>query len=317
MDIGAGHLLQALATAAPMAVEQAVVAATAPQAPAGWGPSHWDALGNVLLGVGAVVGGVFGLHTYRKSTRTREAEWLDRLFERFYLNPVFSPVLLSFEYDFAAGTDRLVDRVLTVGTPVLDKDEIDRIRNVDVVLNFLEHLLYLESDKHLLAQDRDAMFGYWLGLLSQPRYASLRQYALQFGYEHVAAYCSARKVEHVLMYGSLMRGHEAHARFGLDEALEFVGEARIPGSVYRVADYPGFKFGEGEAHCELFRIRDPSVLAKLDEYEEYFPQDMARSEYARRIVHAADAGVDAWIYEYLPAVEGRSRVAGRWSTAAG
>ena len=312
MGAAVARLLQA-----PAAVEQAGVAVPAMPASAGWGPARRDAPGNIPLGVGAVAGGVFGLHTYRKAMRRREAEWLDRRFERLYLDPVSSPVLLSFEYDFAGSTGRLVDRVLTVDTPVLGQADIDRIRNVDVVLNCLEHLLYLDSDKHLLAQDRDAMFGYWLGLLSQPRYASLRQYALQFGYEHVAAYCSARKVEHVLMYGSLMRGHEAHARFGLDEALEFVGEARIPGSVYRVADYPGFKFGEGEAHCELFRIRDPSVLAKLDEYEEYFPQDMARSEYARRVVHAADAGVDAWIYEYLPAVEGRSRVAGRWSTAAG
>src|SRR5690606_38063886 len=166
---GTGMALSMLA-AAMDAVAQAGAAAPDPVA---WTPQHWDALGNVLLGVGAVVGGAFGLYTYRKATRTREAEWLDRLFERFYLNPTFSPLLLSFEYEFVAGTNRLVDRVLTVDTPVLAPAEIERIRSVDVVLNFLEHLLYLESDRHLLARDRDALFGYWLGLLSRPRYASL------------------------------------------------------------------------------------------------------------------------------------------------
>lgn len=184
-----------------------------------WTPQHWNALGNVMLGIGALVGGIFGLHTWRKAVRTREAEWLDRLFERFYLDGTFSPVLLSFEYDFASGTDRLVDRVLTMETPVLGPDEIARIRNVDVVLNFLEHLLYLTSDRHLLARDRDAMFGYWLGLLSQPRYASLRQYAVQFGYEHVARHSNASRVRHVFLYGSLTRGNAAHAEFGLDRAL--------------------------------------------------------------------------------------------------
>ena len=119
------------------------------------------------------------------------------------------------------------------------------------------------------------------------------------------------------MYGSLMRGHDAHARFGLDQALEFVGEVRVAGSLYRVAEYPGFKPGEGEAHCELFRIRDAAVLAELDRYEEYFPHDMARSEYARRLVHVPDAGVDAWIYEYLPGVDEGARVDGRWDAVAG
>lgn len=133
----------------------------------------------------------------------------------------------------------------------------------------------------------------------------------------MAGSCDARMVEHVLMYGSLMRGQDAYARFRLDEALEFVSEVRIPGCIYRVADYPGFKFHEGEAHGELFRIRDAAVLAALDEYEEYFPQDMGRSAYARRLVHVAEAGVDAWIYEYLPEVDAGTRVDGRWDAAVG
>jgi gamma-glutamylcyclotransferase (GGCT)/AIG2-like uncharacterized protein YtfP len=300
--------------AAMDAVAQAGAAAPDPVA---WTPQHWDALGNVLLGVGAVVGGAFGLYTYRKATRTREAEWLDRLFERFYLNPTFSPLLLSFEYEFVAGTNRLVDRVLTVDTPVLAPAEIERIRSVDVVLNFLEHLLYLESDRHLLARDRDALFGYWLGLLSRPRYASLRQYALHFNYEHVATYCKARKVEHVFLYGSLMRGHAEHVRRGLDQALEFVGEAWVPGRIYPLPPgYPGLKFSREEdgarAHGELFRVRDERILRDLDDYEEYFPDRMERSEYARRLVHVPGAGVDAWVYEYLGEVEGIDPVQGRW-----
>lgn len=282
-----------------------------------WTPQHWNALGNVMLGIGALVGGIFGLHTWRKAVRTREAEWLDRLFERFYLDGTFSPVLLSFEYDFASGTDRLVDRVLTMETPVLGPDEIARIRNVDVVLNFLEHLLYLTSDRHLLARDRDAMFGYWLGLLSQPRYASLRQYAVQFGYEHVARHSNASRVRHVFLYGSLTRGNAAHAEFGLDRALEFVGEARIAGRIHQVAaDYPGLKFGGGEAHGELYLVRDEAVFGRLDGYEEYFPGDMRRSEYARRLVHVPGHGVDAWVYEYLPPVDGLPEVKGRWRPGA-
>lgn len=279
-----------------------------------WDASHWQAAGNMLLGVGAVVGGLFGLHTYRKSTRTREAEWLDRLFERFYLNDRFSPVLLSFEYEMAAGTAALVDRVLTMHDPVLEPAQIERIRSVDVVLNFLEHLLYLASDRHLLERDRDAMFGYWLGLLSQPRYASLRQYALQFGYEHVARHCGASAVRHVFVYGTLMRGQDAHARLRLEKRLQFVCDAVVPARLYRLPDYPGLRLEPGAAHGELFRIEDPTVLADMDAYEEYNPADLAASEYARRLVHVPGAAVDAWVYAYLPATGDAPVIEGRWGT---
>ena len=78
-------------------------------------------------------------------------------------------------------------------------------------------------------------------------------------------------VAHVFLYGTLMRGHAAHRAHGLPAALDYVGDACIAGRVYRVADYPGLRLGEGEAHGELFRIVDPAILMRMDAYEDCDP----------------------------------------------
>lgn len=122
-------------------------------------------------------------------------------------------------------------------------------------------------------------------------------------------------VAHVFLYGTLMRGYAAHVGLGLGEALAFVAEAMIRGRIYEVAEYPGLKLEEGEAHGELFRIVDARVLARMDAYEMSAPNAIGSSEYARRRVPVPGHGLDAWVYEYLPPIAGKAVVAGKWRAA--
>lgn len=90
----------------------------------------------------------------------------------------------------------------------------------------------------------------------------------------------------LFVYGSLRSEFDnPHAR-RLREEAEFVGPGTVPGSIFRVGKYPGYRRElEGIVHGELWRLRDPeTTLAALDDYE--------GSDYTRILVNGA------WIYAY-------------------
>jgi gamma-glutamylcyclotransferase (GGCT)/AIG2-like uncharacterized protein YtfP len=88
------------------------------------------------------------------------------------------------------------------------------------------------------------------------------------------------------VYGTLRSEFDnPHAR-QLREQADFVGKTTMPGSVFRVGEYLGYKCEpEGIVHGELWRLRDPdATLAALDDYE--------GSGYSRIVVNGA------WIYAW-------------------
>jgi gamma-glutamylcyclotransferase (GGCT)/AIG2-like uncharacterized protein YtfP len=116
----------------------------------------------------------------------------------------------------------------------------------------------------------------------------------------------------LLLYGSLRRGEPMFEKLGLADALEFVGEATFPGVLYDLGDYPGAAAGDGLIAGELFRMRDSSILAVLDEYEEFDPDRPKCSLFVRRSVPIPGRG-DAWVYFYNGSPVPRRRIAsGDW-----
>ncbi|MEM9460718.1 MAG: gamma-glutamylcyclotransferase family protein [Myxococcota bacterium] len=118
---------------------------------------------------------------------------------------------------------------------------------------------------------------------------------------------------HLFVYGTLRRaaGHPMHA--SLRAVANLVGEARVRGRLYMIEQYPGLVLDEAAAWVvgELYRLRDPTVLADLDEYEGISPDDQPPHEYrrVRRLVQLLDGGEHAaWIYEYDWSTEGRARI---------
>ncbi|WP_202839548.1 gamma-glutamylcyclotransferase family protein [Luteimonas saliphila] len=123
----------------------------------------------------------------------------------------------------------------------------------------------------------------------------------------------AATVEHLFLYGTLMRGEHAHARFGLSTRAAYVGDACVMGRLHDLGGYPTLVPGEGRVEGEVHRIVDPGLLAELDLYEACDPANEADSDYVRRVVAVPEHGVDAWVYCHRgPPPEGTPLPGPRW-----
>lgn len=105
------------------------------------------------------------------------------------------------------------------------------------------------------------------------------------------------------VYGLLRAGESGFARFGLADAFAPLGPCRLPGQLYDLGDYPGLIEGKGSVIGELFEVRDPSVMPRVDAFEDYWPEDMDRSRYVRRKVRLIEPDREAWVYIWLKGLD--------------
>lgn len=274
----------------------------------------WNAAAQVVLAVGTVSAALSAALTYRSSKRTEAARWMVALFDDFYKNPDISRARELLEYDFFDVAGPLLElRVLDRHVSLAD-EERDRLRDIDLVLNFLEQLLYLEREGHVLRRDRDVFFEYWFDRLKLPESAALRRYLRNCGYERCSDLLELPEAEHFVAYGSLMSGHggaeEARAR----KPLTSLGACMIRGTLYSRGTYPALVPGDGMVEGELFRVTDKAAFRPLDELEHYDPERRAKSMYRRRCIRLADPPVDAWVYYWNSSTDELTLVPdGSWS----
>lgn len=105
------------------------------------------------------------------------------------------------------------------------------------------------------------------------------------------------------VYGLLRAGESGFARFGLEQAFAPLGPCLLTGKLYDLGTYPGLVEGEGQVVGEIFEVRDPSVMPRVDAFEDYWPDDPARSRYERRKVRLIEPDRDAWVYVWVLGVE--------------
>jgi gamma-glutamylcyclotransferase (GGCT)/AIG2-like uncharacterized protein YtfP len=122
-------------------------------------------------------------------------------------------------------------------------------------------------------------------------------------------------VQHLFVYGTLMRAmkHPMHAQ--LARHAEFDGEAFMHGRLYDLGRYPGAVASSSAADKvigELYRLSDPDALfLALDAYEHCGPDDPQPTKYVRRkemVYRANGEPVKAWIYLYNRPVNNLSRI---------
>ena len=121
---------------------------------------------------------------------------------------------------------------------------------------------------------------------------------------------------HIAFYGSLMQSQGMQQDLRIAGQLELVGPCQIFGTLYDLGDYPGLIESATErVQAELYRIKDPAVLALLDAYEDYHSNDEAGSLYLRRVVRLAEPDLNCWVYFYNREVFESQRVPhGNWLT---
>jgi gamma-glutamylcyclotransferase (GGCT)/AIG2-like uncharacterized protein YtfP len=106
----------------------------------------------------------------------------------------------------------------------------------------------------------------------------------------------------LFVYGSLRSEFDNHYAKLLRSRAELAGKAVAPGSIFRIAAFPGYRpEPRGEVHGELYRLNDPAEMFRiLDEYE--------GPEYERV---AIELGLieGAWIYQYRTQPPAKARIA--------
>lgn len=255
-----------------------------------------SAAAQIVLAVGAITTAGWAAYTFRKAKRGEAARWMVALFKDFYRDETMSRARELIEYDFLDVAGPLLElRVLDRDIP-LSKVERAQLRDLDLVLNFLEQLIYLQEEGHLLDRDRNVFFEYWFDQLAQPSHAALRRYLRNCGYERCSRLLGLTKDELFVAYGSLLTGAGGQEEAGIRDQVQSLGPCHVSGSLYSRGDFPALATGNGMVEGELFQVSDRAAFRLLDRLEHYDPNQRESSLYRRRCVRVIEPSVDAWIY---------------------
>ena len=111
--------------------------------------------------------------------------------------------------------------------------------------------------------------------------------------------------DRLFVYGTLMRGFDHPMAKLLQQAADFIGEARCRGRLYLVKHYPGLVLSDEADDVvfgEVYRLRQPAeLLREFDMYEACGEGFAEPTEYVRQMlpVTSGDGAVsEAWSYLY-------------------
>jgi pyruvate carboxylase len=111
--------------------------------------------------------------------------------------------------------------------------------------------------------------------------------------------------QYLFTYGTLSTGVIPREIAPTFKKLKYVGDGVVNGKLYDLGDFPGIvlsKSPRNKVHGHIFELPDdPSILANLDEYEEFSAQRHASSLFIRKQIPVQIAGgtrVKCWIYVY-------------------
>lgn len=87
----------------------------------------------------------------------------------------------------------------------------------------------------------------------------------------------------LFVYGTLMKKCKPNKwSVFLQENATYVGEASVKGKLYQIDFYPRLVKGEGTVYGEVYKLHEPELsLPKLDQYEDFLPNDLKNSLYLR------------------------------------
>ncbi len=126
--------------------------------------------------------------------------------------------------------------------------------------------------------------------------------------------------DYLFTYGTLQPGHAPAAIASAAAQLQPIGEGHVHGTLYDLGRYPGAVLEENserKVYGTVYALPgDPTILTRLDDYEECIPNAPALSEYLR-ILHPVELATGemlaCWVYVYNRDVSAARIVeSGRW-----
>ncbi len=287
---------------------------------AGVEPSWVSAAADLAMAVGTVFAATWAVVSYRSAKKSEKSRWMKELFSEFFFNNNFDEIRDLLEFGYQSKLEPLLYQAALGRYNQIDTPEERRlIKELDNFLNYMEYVLYLEDNGQIGRSDVDVTFGYWISVLADDQHAFVRHYCENFGYERVFELVSKSKsTSHMqipqifAVYGSLLKGQPKHEEYGLSRRAKLRGPCRIPGTLLDLGEYPGLVAEAGTATVvgELYETLDPQLIAELDAYEEFFPENFGRCEYQRIVTPLSDPIVDAWVYYYIGPRDNFDRVPG-------
>jgi hypothetical protein len=152
----------------------------------------------------AVTAGVWTVFNYRRGQRAGRLAGFRASFETS-MEDRFRDIKLVMEYRYDTQLGPLLERRVTDSHVPATSDEQALLEQLDMLLNYFAHVIYLENERHLTKQDRQAVFEYWFDLMQAPDRAAIRRYAARFGFERVAYALDCRTPDYIALYGSLRK----------------------------------------------------------------------------------------------------------------
>jgi gamma-glutamylcyclotransferase (GGCT)/AIG2-like uncharacterized protein YtfP len=111
--------------------------------------------------------------------------------------------------------------------------------------------------------------------------------------------------DYLFVYGTLAPDKAPASISDAVRKLVFVAPGSVEGRLYDLGNYPGVKLSskkKNKIRGRVYRLpSDPSVLEKLDAYEEYYPSAPNDSLYLRKLADVELSNgrtLRAWVYEY-------------------
>jgi len=113
--------------------------------------------------------------------------------------------------------------------------------------------------------------------------------------------------EYLFVYGTLRRNYTPPEMGGLMESFEWIGTGSVAGRIYDLGDYPGAEFdraSSNEIQGEVYKLPvNGKALEKLDEYEEFWPENPSSSLFIRIAVPVrmkSGKQLHCWAYRLNP-----------------
>jgi hypothetical protein len=227
---------------------------------------HWDALawyafGTNVLAFGALGSGAVALRTYRSGRKAAAAQWRQDLVREFYTTGALEDGCKLLEYDFEERLAPILELRVLDRSAGLRSAQREDLRQVDVVLNYFESLLYLESERHLKDNDRAVFFQYWFDLMDSPDRGVLRRYLARCGYDLCTAELKLQSDEYLVIPRAL---NVDPAIKNLLRRCDKPVECVVRGARWSDDLRRHLVNGSGWITGDLIRVPDISLLAKFD-----------------------------------------------------
>ena len=121
--------------------------------------------------------------------------------------------------------------------------------------------------------------------------------------------------KYLFVYGTLMKKYTGLKPINLEKYGKYICEGYIHGRIYEIDNFPGLIITNEpneKVFGEIFLLNDFNrSIHELDQYEDFFPDDLGKSLYVRQIkqINVKGGGIKkAWVFIYNRAVDKKKRI---------